>query len=733
VNEHVRAPKAGLSRRGFLAGTGLTFAITLAPGLFAKAGGALAAQGDQEIGAWVNIRTDGGIVISSPAAEMGQGSMTGLLMVFAEEMDADWSKVSARPVPANGAVYGNASGVLTTVGSNGIRGHFDKMRMQGAAVRRVLMQAAADKWEVPLAEVATEPGVVVHAAAGQRLTYGEIASFAAVPAAMPKVDKAELKKPADYRIIGKVLPRLDVPAKTDGSAVYGIDVQIPGMVYATILRSPVEGTVPKVVQDEAAKAIPGVERVIRLRNAVGVVGSSVEAVFAGREALKVEWNRNDYSGYDSEEALDEFLDDARNPDKKGVPFVAIGDAEQSFDGEVSRITADYTTDYVYHAGMEPINVTAMVNPDGGAEIWMGTQSQSAIQATAAAFLKVKPEQVKVNQHFLGGGFGRRSAADMVPDALMLSKELKRPVKLIWTREQDIKAAKLRPMTAHHLEAAIDPSGRVISWKHKIVAESVLAYGSPARLEQSKGLDGIVLSGARIDYDVPNQATSYLREIRGTALSAWRGIGAGYNKYVIDAFMDEIAASQNADPVEFRLKHLRDERARNVLRTVAEMAGWGAKPAEGRAVGVGFGLNVASWTAGIAEISLDRGTGEIRVHKVWAAIDQGIAINPDMVVSQTEGCIIYGLSAALRERVTLTDGVVDQDNLFDYRVARMSDVPDIEVKVIVTDNPPTGIGEAALPLIAPAIANAFYALTGKRLRSLPFSPARVKAALGETGV
>lgn len=719
-----------LSRRGFLAGTGgLTFAITVAPGLFSN-GQALAADAPKEVGAWLTIAPDNSIVISSPAAEMGQGTMTGLLQVFAEEMDADWSKVTARAVPAIPAIYGNANGQLTTVGSQGVRGHFDKMRVQAAAVRQVLVEAAAKKWGLNGTDgITTAASVVTHAATGRKMSYGEIAGFATVPAEMPKIEVAALKPRAQYKLVGQEVQRLDIPAKTNGAAIYGVDVQVPGMVYATILRTPVEGNKPLEVDESGLKNIPGILKVMKLTDAVGIIGSTVEGVFAGRDALKVTWSTSDFSRYDSRKALTEFATDAADLSKKAVSIFGAGKPDENFSGASKVIKADYTTDYVYHAGMEPINVTAMVSPAGdGAELWMGTQSQSNVQAAAAAFLKLKPEQVKVNQHFLGGGFGRRSTPDMVFDALAMSKEMGKPVKLIWTRETDVRAAKLRPMTAHHVEAAFDASGVLTGWRHRIAAEAVTAYPSPERFNAGNGVDVLVANGAKIDYPVAHQATEYLREVRGAPLAAWRGIGAGHNKFVIEGFMDELAAAQKVDPIEFRLKNLPDPRGQAAVKAVAEMANWGSKPAEGRARGVSIGYNVNSWTAAIAEIALDRETGMIRLHKFWSVIDPGLALNPDMVKAQVEGCIVFGMSAALREQVTFTNGVVDQINYFDYRVARMSDTPEIETRVIVSDNAPGGIGEATLPNVAPAIANAFYVLTGKRLRSLPFTPSRVKAAL-----
>jgi len=724
------------SRRGFLAGAAsLGFAFTLG-----DLGGVATAQAAETsghaIGYWVTINADGGIQIAMPAAEMGQGSSTALAMVFAEELDADWDKVSTVNIPTRADIYGNPAfgGSLTTVGSKSIQGYWDKVRLQAASVRRLLMQAAADKWSVPLAELTTEPSTVVHAGSGQRLTYSEIAGFATAPAELPAVQKSELKPMSAYRIIGQPVPRRDIPLKVDGSAKFGMDVQVPGMAFGTILRTPVEGASPKNVDEASVASIPGILKIVPMKDAVGIVAETVEAAFAAREALQVEWSAVDFHGYASEAALPQFVERAKNTSETGLPYVKAGDADSAFAKAAKVVTGEYTTDYLYHAQMEPINITASVNAAGdGAEIWMGTQSQSAIVGAAAAILKTKPEKITLHQHFLGGGFGRRSAPDMVPYALGMSKAVQRPVKVIWTREQDVKAAKMRPMTAHRLEAAVDEQGNVTGWRHRIVAESVVAYSAPERLEAAKGLDPLTLEGAKIDYEIPNQAINYLREIRGTPLSAWRGIGAGHNKFAIEGFADEVATALNVDPVAFRLQLVKSNpRATKVIKTVADMAKWGEARPEGRAVGFAFGKVVDTWTAAMVEISLDRQTGEIRAHRAWVALDPGIAINPDSIVAQTEGNIVFGLSQVLKERVTISNGSVDQTNLFDYRVARMSDTPEIHVTVLPTDNPPSGMGEAALPLIGPCVANAMYVLTKKRFRNMPLIPRRVKENLGDNG-
>jgi isoquinoline 1-oxidoreductase subunit beta len=731
-----RIDRTMISRRGFLEGSaGLTFVLSVPGALIVRPAAALAEGGvPASIGAWVTISPDGAIVMAIPVAEMGQGSSTGLAMVFAEEMDADWSRVSIVYPPIKPEVFGNPifGGMMVTYGSGSIRGYWDKVRLQAAAVRNVLVQAAADHWQVPLGELHTEPSMVMHAASNRSMSYGEIASFAQVPATMPPIDKSALKKLVDYRILGKNTPRFDIPAKANGSAQYAIDVQLPNMVYATVLRTPVDQGTPEHVDDAAALAVPGVLKVVPLKNSVGVVAETIEAAFAGRDKLKVSWSSVPADSFSSAAGLKEFLTRAAKLDDKGVSYVAKGDTNDAFAKAAKVMTAQYSSEYVYHAQMEPMNVTATVSPSGdSAEIWIGTQGASINAGAAAAMLKTTPEKIKLNQFYLGGGYGRRSPADMLPEILPLAKAMQRPVKLIWTREQDVKSAKMRPMTGHQIEAALDGNGKVIGWRHRIVGESVVAYrGGEKALDGAKGLDGIVLEGAKHEYGIPNQSIAFLRENRGVGLAAWRGIGAGYNKFVIESFIDELAAAQNADPVQFRLDLLKDEpRAQAVIKAVADKSGWSKSVADGHALGFSYAKVVETYVAAVGEISVDPKTGIVRAHKFWLALDPGIALNPDSVLAQTEGNVIFGLSQTLKEQVSITDGQVQQNNFYDYPVLRMSEMPEMDIQLMPTDNPAKGIGEAALPMVAPCVGNALFKLTGKRFRALPLSPKRIKAVTG----
>jgi len=725
-----------VSRRSFLGGSaGLTFAFA-APGFLGAMSGSVAAATDaaaKTIGGWITIATDGTITIASPAAEMGQGVFTSIPMIAAEELDADWSKVKSTFPPAvvNGPVYGNArlGNAQSTVASQSVAGYWDKVRMVGAQARRVLMQAAADKWGVPLAEVTTGPSVVIHQKSNRRMTYGEIAAFATVPDELPKLTDADLKTPSQFRILGKETVRLDVPGKTNGTTKFGIDVQVPGMIYATMLRAPVEGAEPDQIDDAKAKAVPGVQRTVRLKDAVAIVGDTVEAVFEGRNLLNVTWKGGATAGYNSDDAMREYVKRAHNLDDKGLSYKSHGDAG-TIPAGAKLVSGEYLTDYVHHAQMEPMNMTASVNDAGDeADIWVGTQAPAAIAGTAAAVLKTKPDRIRVHQHFLGGGFGRRIYWDLVAYTLQTSKEMKRPVKMIWPREQDVKSAFSRPMTAHVLQAAIDDKGDIVVWRHRIVAEATTGYAQPARLEQAKGLDPLTLEGSEHKYEIANLAIDYLQEKRGAALAAWRAIGSGFNKFAIESFIDDVARELKMDPLALRMKLLsKHPRGRKMLETVAEMSGWGKPRENGRALGLAYVDIWATPAAAVAEVSVNQKTGVIRVHNFWNAVNPGIVVNPSTVVAQSESNVVYGLSQALKERLNFVDGAVEQSNYSDYEVLRMSETPEIHTRVIATDDKPTGIGEIVLPLVAPAVSNAVLALTGKRLRHMPFTPDRVKSAL-----
>jgi isoquinoline 1-oxidoreductase beta subunit len=734
--------EAPLSRRQVMTGAlGLSFAFALdnpLNGPLARAATLANERAGKALSPWVSIAPDGTITIMSAATEMGQGSMTSLPLIIAEELDADWSKVRIVPAPPIDAIYGNPGfgGMMYTAGSNAVRSYYAPLRMFGAQVRRVLIDNAAKHWTVPAAELTTEPSAVVHAKSGRRLGYGEIAAFAEVPAKAPEIKREELKQSSQFRLIGKDVMRVELPGKVNGSTKYGIDVQVPGMLYATVLRAPVEGAAPERIDDAKAKAVKGVIKIVKLPYGVGVLAETPWAAFDGRTMLvnAITWSKTGKAwGFDSEQGLQALGATARDLNAQASEWFKAGDARAELPKAATTMEAEYRCDYAYHAQMEPLNAVASVSPSGdAAEIWCGTQSQSLAQEGAAKALGIARDKVKLNDMLLGGGFGRRGPrdADFVVDAVLMSKEAGKPVKVMWTREDDVHNGRFRPLSAHYLRAGFDATGKLVAWQHRLAGDRVTPFFDPVRYQNGGRRDGILMNGGDLPgYDVPHQLVEQLYQDTGVRTAPLRAIGFTANKFATETFIDEIAVKRGIDPVAFRLELLKNTpRARKVVETVARMADWGRKR-DGRSLGFAFIDYSGSLLAGAAEVSLDRATGQIRVHNFWCAIDCGVAVQPDNVAAQTESSIVYGLGLALTERISIKDGAVEQSNFYDYRVPRMNEVPAMHVEVIPTDNPPTGAGQMATPLVAPAIAGAVMQLAGVRLRHTPFTPERVKAALG----
>jgi isoquinoline 1-oxidoreductase beta subunit len=733
-----RKSRKQITRRQMMVGAaGFTFALALP-----RRGAHAAAQASERVGKalnpWLSIAPDGTITIMSAATEMGQGSMTSLPLVLAEELDADWSKVRIVPVPPIDRLYANpAYGMIYTAGSNAVRVYFQPMRTFGAQARRVLLDNAARKLGVPVEELTTEPSVVVHAKSGQRLTYGEIAAFAEIPEKAPEIKPDQLKRPAQFRLIGKDVMRVEVPDKVNGRAQYAIDVQVPGMLYGAVLRAPVEGSGPDKIDDAKARAVAGVVKVIRLPYGVGVVAETPWAAFDARRALggAVTWTKTAKAwGFDSDRGLAEFAAAARDLNQPSTDWFKAGDTRAALTQAASTMDATYLSDYAYHAQMEPLNAVASVSASGdAAEIWTGTQSPTTAQEATAKVLGISRDRVKLNYYLMGGGFGRRGPrdSDFTVDAVLLAKDAGRPVKVMWTREDDLHNGRFRPLSAHYLRAGIDGSSRLIAWHHRHVGDRVTPFFDPVRYEANKRRDGILMAGTELGgYDVPNQLVEQLYQDTGVRTAPLRGIGFIANKFATESFMDEVAGGCGIDPLKFRLDMLaKNPRALKIVERVAQMADWGRARPAGRALGLTYIDYSGTQVAGIAEISVDRSSGQIAVHDFWCTIDCGIAVQPDNVVAQTESSIVYGLGVALSERVTIKDGVVQQSNFYDYRVPRLNEVPAMHIELIASNNAPTGVGQMATPLVAPAIGNALARLASVRLRHAPFTPERVKAALG----
>ena len=737
MNRPLKHLETKVSRRQVMVGAaGLSFAIALA----GRAGASVlaSARTGKELSPWVSIAPDGTISIVSAATEMGQGSMTSLPLILAEELDADWSKVKIVTAPPIEAIYGNPGfqGMMYTAGSNAVTSYYTPLRIFGAQVRRVLLDNAAKTLGVPVDELATEPSTVVHAKSGRRLSYGEIAATAQVPAQAPDIKPEQLKKAKDFRLITKDVMRVELPGKVNGTALYSIDLQVPNMLYGTVLRAPVEGSVPDKIADTEAKAIAGVVRVVRLPYGVGVLAETPWAAFDARRALtqSVTWSRTGTAwGFDSDKGIERFAADAKNPARMSTEWSRIGDPRGAMPKAVSTMEAEYRCDYAYHAQMEPLNAIASVSPAGDAvEIWAGTQSQTTATEAPAKLLGIPKNKVKLHDMLMGGGFGRRGNRDVdfIIDAVLMSKEAGRPVKVMWTREDDIANGRFRPISAHAVKAGFDQSGKLTAWQHRIAVDRVGAYMDPVRYQMAGGKDFIAMMGADLKgYDVPHQLVEQLYRDTGVRTNPLRGISFLANRFATESFIDEIARKRGVDPLAYHLELLKGTpRAIKVVERVAQMAEWG-KRREGRGLGFAYLDYSGSQVAGIAEISLNRASGEIKVHNFWCTIDCGVAVQPDNVIAQTESSIVYGLGVTLTELITIKNGVVEQSNFYDYHVPRMKDVPPMHIEVIQTDNHPTGAGQMATPLVAPAIAGAVAELTGVRLRHTPFLPERVKKALG----
>jgi isoquinoline 1-oxidoreductase beta subunit len=734
------------SRRRFMTGAaGLTFGLAAGLPVLGPASGAAeaaeaaTAAGGLRLNDWVTLFRDGSVAIMSPAAEMGQGSLTSLPMIIAEEMDVEWSRVSVVPAPPNNKIYGNPAFryLQYTAGSASVTGYFTNLRQFGAQVRHVLLDNAARHWSVPLAEVMSQPGYAVHAASGRRLSYGEIAAFAKLPARAPELALEPVGK-AQFRLLGRDVPRVDVASKVNGSAQYSIDVQVPGMVYGAILREPVDRAKPESIDDRAARAIDGVLQIVPLDYGVGVIAETPWAAFKAKQALKVTWSRAARGWkHSTRSGFEDFTRIARDPESKGVAWESVGQAVERLSAAKRVLEGEYRADYAYHAQMEPLNSVASVTRDG-CEIWCGTQSQTIAVDAVAAALDIPASRVKFNGMLLGGGFGRRGNRDLefMVDSALLSRAAGKPVKVIWTREDDVKNGRFRPQYVNRIRAALDDGGRIVAWHHRVVSDEALAYVDPVRFKASQGRDNIAMRGTELaTYDIPHRLAEGLQQPTGIRTAPLRAIGVGQNSFANEVFMDEVAASLGADPVEFRIRQLantpRGQRAKHVLEEVARMSDW-KRRRSGRGLGVAYLDYSGTQLAGVAEVSLGR-DGRIRVHDFWCVIDVGLALQPDNIVAQTESSIVYGLGLALTEHIDVEGGLVQQSNFFDYHVPRMRDIPNIHIKLVQTPNHPTGAGQMATPLVPSAIANAFYQLTGVRLRQQPMLPDRVRQALVDAGV
>jgi len=669
---------------------------------------------------WLSIDRDGLVTIVSSVPEMGQGSMTTMPMIIADELDVDLSKVKVEQAPANPKLYANPiTGNQAYGGSRGIRDHLALWRKSGAAAREMLRQAAAQEWNVPVDEVDTDMGTVIHKPSGRKLLYGALVDRASQ---LPVPQDPKLKTPDKFRYIGKEFARLDVPSKTDGRAIYGMDVRVPNLLVASIERIPVVSG-GKVVSFDAteAKKVKGVREVVQVSNGVAVVADTFWAALQGRKALKVTWDDGPVGSVSSAEIMRGLQDAIK---EKGIEAKKVGDAEQALAASGRTLEALYFVPFLEHACMEVMNCTVSITATS-CTLWVPTQNPGGTQQTAARLTGLPLEKVEVVTTMLGGGFGRRGEQDFVIDAVETAKAVGAPVKVIWTREDDIRHGFYRPSTYNHFKARLDDAGQPVAWWHRIAGPGILSW--KGRIAKGT-LDGSVVAGAADQpYDIPNVLVEWKDKDYGMPLGFWRSVGSSQNAFIVESFIDELAAAAKKDPYEYRRALLgKSPRHKAVLELAATKAGWGRPLPAGRARGVAVAFSYGSYAAHVSEVSVAP-DGKVRVHRVVCAIDCGIAVNPDQVRAQMEGGFVYALTAALYGQITLERGRVQQSNFHDYPMMRIGEMPVVETHILNSGEAPGGLGEPGVPSAAPSVTNAIFALTGKRIRSLPIRTDELKRA------
>ena len=684
-----------VNRRGFLAGAaGLVLSFALPVKTKAQGRGAVQAKPN----AYIHIAPDDSVTFTITKAEMGQGTVTSLAMLLGEELDCDWKKVRTQFAPVDPAAYG-MQGVY---GSASIRTTWTPLRQAGAAARAMLLQAAAQQWGVDAQQLRTENGFVIGPAG--RLSYGSLSEAASK---LPVPSNVPTKDPSQYKLIGKPVKRLDTRDKVNGKAQFGIDTHLPGMQYAALARCPVFGGKVAGFDAAKAKAVPGVKQVVQVSNGVAVIAENTWAAMQGRNALQIQWDEGPNAGQSSAKISQTFADLAQQP---GAVAKKTGDAEQAIAAASRKFEAVYEAPYLSHAPMEPLNCTAVVRPDS-CEVWASTQQQAGSRSSAATVTGLKPEQVKVNTLYMGGGFGRRSNVDYVGETVEIAKAVPGvPVKLTWSREDDMQHDFYRPASYVKFGGALDSEG----WPLALTARVACPTFFPPR---GNGVDGAAVEGIHdLAYDFPHMLVDFRRADVGIPTFYWRAVGYTQNTFFSESFLDELAVAGGKDPVEVRRRLLaKSPRLLAVLDRAADAAGWG-KPPAGRFQGVALVNNIGSFTAQVAEVSVAK--GKLRLHRVVCAVDCGHVVNPAIIKQQIESGIVYGLSAALKGAITIDRGRVQQGNFDTYNVVRIDEMPRVDVHIVATDNPPGGIGEAAVPPIAPAVCNAIFKATGKRIRQLP---------------
>ncbi|MGK9236077.1 xanthine dehydrogenase family protein molybdopterin-binding subunit [Inquilinus limosus] len=704
------------NRRSFLKGAGALGGALVIAAHLPLARRAMAAAGDLAPNAFVRVAPDDTVTVLIKHCEMGQGVTTGLTTIVAEEIDADWGQMRFEFAPADAKLYNNLAfgPIQGTGGSTSIANSWDQLRKAGAAARAMLVQAAAAEWQVPAGEITVEKGVLRHAS-GKSARFGELAAKAA---ALTPPAEVTLKDPKAFTLVGGHVPRLDTPAKITGKAGFSIDVRRPGQLTALVAHPPRFGGAVKSVDAAAAKQVPGVVDIVTIPTGVAVVAKDTWSAMKGREALKVEWDFGQAEGRSTDALMADYKAIAQTP---GLTAAKRGDAAAALKNAAKLVEAEFEFPYLAHAPMEPLNGVLEPTADG-AIWWAGSQFQTIEQATIAAILGLKPEQVTINSAYTGGSFGRRATptADYAAEAAMILKAtgMKAPIHLMRTREDDMRAGYYRPMVYHKVRAGLDADGKISGWEHVIVGKSIMIGTSFEAFAVKDGIDATSVEGASdTHYAVPDLTATVHNAKEGVPVLWWRSVGHTHTAHAMETVIDELAHAAGQDPVAFRLALLRDQpRHAGVLSLVAEKAGWGQPLPAGKGRGVAVHKSFETYVATVAEVSVEGGA--LKVDRVVVAVDCGIAVNPDVIRAQVEGSVGFALSVVLRNRITLQDGEVEQANFDTYEPTRMSEMPKVEVHIVPSAEPPTGIGEPGVPGLAPAIGNAVFAATGQRLRSLP---------------
>jgi isoquinoline 1-oxidoreductase beta subunit len=711
------ANRITLSRRSFIktataAGGGLMLGCHFSP-----FGSVLDAAGTFEPNVWVKVNADDSVRIMLTMIEMGQGVMTSMPMLVAEELDFDWNKIKTEWAPAD-SKYGNPNfgGQQLTAGSNSVRGMWKLMREAGASARMMLIAAAAQTWSVPESSLSTEKGEVIHKASGRRLRYGALVDKAA---ALPVPKTVALKNPGDFKVLGKSYARLDIPEKVNGSAVFGLDVKLPGLLVARVVRCPVFGGKVASFNADKAKAVPGVTNVVQISNGVAVVATGYHAATKGVQALEVKWDEGALATLTSDAIMAKYKSLAQQPGKVARND---GDADKAAAGP-KAFERQYEAPFLAHATMEPMNCTADVKADS-CDVYVPTQGQTASHMAAIAASGLPASKVKIHTTYLGGGFGRRGEADFVTEAVEVSKAVGKPVKVVWSREDDMQHDYYRPISYARMWGAVDEAGRPTLYKQRLVQQSLMKRlgGLPPN-----GVDFISLEGSsNLPYDIPNVKVEYIEQDPGVPFGFWRSVGASFQGFAVEAFVDELAVAAGKDPYEFRRGLLsKHPRHKAVLELAAQKAGWGTPLAAGRARGIALMESFGSILAQVTEVSVDA-RGAVKVHRIVCSVDCGWVINPDTIAAQMESGIMYGLTAALKGQITIQNGRVAQKHFGDYQMMRHNEMPIIDTYIVPSTDTPGGIGEPSTALAAGSLVNAIYAATKKRVYRLPIDPAALRA-------